>query len=41
MIHKNTVIYRLEKIEEILGKSLKDEQTAFNLQLCLRLMEIF
>ena len=36
-VHKNSVIYRLEKIESLLGKSLKDPETAFNLQLGLKL----
>ena len=39
-VHKNTVIYRLGKIESLLGKSIHDCQTAFHLQLCLQLLEI-
>ena len=36
-VHKNSVIYRLKKIEDILGESLGDYETCFNLQMCLRI----
>ncbi|WP_100397825.1 PucR family transcriptional regulator [Bacillus sp. FJAT-44742] len=36
-IHRNTVIYRLEKCEELLGKSLKDPDTSLRLRLALRI----
>ncbi|CAI8849362.1 Purine catabolism regulatory protein [Bacillus licheniformis] len=36
-IHRNTVIYRLEKCEELLGKSLKDADTTLRLRLALRI----
>jgi len=39
-IHKNSVIYRIAKVEELLGTSLKDPQVAFNLQLSLKLNEL-
>lgn len=40
-IHKNSVIYRLSKIESLIGKSLSDEQVCFNLELCLKLRQLF
>lgn len=40
-VHKNSVVYRLGKIEALLGKELDDYQTAFDLQLCLKLRSIF
>ncbi|MEK5503049.1 PucR family transcriptional regulator [Bacillus sp. FSL M8-0168] len=36
-VHRNTVIYRLEKCEELLGKSLKDADTTLRLRLALRI----
>ncbi|MEC1437853.1 PucR family transcriptional regulator [Bacillus sonorensis] len=36
-VHRNTVIYRLEKCEEMLGKSLKDADTTLRLRLALRI----
>jgi purine catabolism regulator len=36
-VHRNTVIYRLEKCEELLGKSLKDPDTTLRLRLALRI----
>ncbi|MFC7063172.1 PucR family transcriptional regulator [Halobacillus seohaensis] len=35
-VHRNTVIYRLEKCEELLGASLKDPDTTIRLRLALR-----
>ena len=40
-LHKNTVSYRLKKIEEIIGGSLNDSQTSFDLQLCLQIQKIY
>lgn len=40
-VHKNSVIYRLGKIEALLGKELSDHQVAFDLQLCYKLRSIF
>ena len=40
LIHKNSVIYRLSKVEELLGRSLKDPRVAFNIQLSLKLKEL-
>lgn len=39
-VHKNSVIYRLGKIEALLGKKLNNPQTAFDLQLCLTLQSL-
>ncbi|GKU83350.1 PucR family transcriptional regulator [Niallia sp. NCCP-28] len=39
-VHRNTVIYRLEKCEEILGRSLKDANTTFHLRLAFRIKTI-
>lgn len=36
-IHRNTVVYRIEKCEEILGKSLKDSETTLQIRLALRI----
>ena len=39
-VHKNSVVYRLKKVESLIGKSLSDYQTSFDLQLCLKLTNI-
>ena len=39
-VHKNSVIYRLKKIEDILGEKLGDHETAFNLQMCLKIKDL-
>lgn len=36
-VHRNTVVYRLEKCEELLGKSLKDSETTLQIRLALRI----
>lgn len=36
-VHRNTVVYRLEKCEEILGKSLKDAETTMGLRIAFRI----
>lgn len=36
-VHRNTVVYRLEKCEELLGKSLKDSETTMQIRLALRI----
>lgn len=36
-VHRNTVIYRIEKCEHLLGKDLKDPDTTFQLRLSFRL----
>jgi PucR family transcriptional regulator, purine catabolism regulatory protein len=36
-VHRNTVVYRLEKCEELLGKSLKDAETTLQIRLALRI----
>ncbi len=38
-LHINTVIYRLQKIEKLLGVSLNDTETRLNLQLALKVLE--
>lgn len=39
-IHKNSVIYRVKKIEELTGLSMDDAEARFNLQLALKLGQI-
>lgn len=39
-VHRNTVIYRLEKCEDLLGKSLKDPETTFHLRFAFRIKSI-
>ncbi|WP_445488033.1 PucR family transcriptional regulator [Niallia sp. 03133] len=39
-VHRNTVIYRLEKCEELLGSSLKDADLTFHLRLAFRIKSI-
>jgi purine catabolism regulator len=39
-LHRNTVLYRLRRIEEIGKLSLNDPDTRLNLQLCLRIREV-
>lgn len=39
-VHRNTVIYRLDKCEELLGRSLKDPDTTFHLRLAFRIKTI-
>lgn len=39
-IHKNSVIYRVKKIEEITGLKMDDPEARFNLQLSLKLGQI-
>lgn len=39
-VHKNSVIYRIRKIESLLGKSLDDHRAVFDLQLCFKLKSI-
>lgn len=39
-IHKNSVIYRVKRIEEIIGLNLSDPEDRFNLQLSLKLDQI-
>ena len=36
-IHRNTVIYRLEKCEEIIGRSLKDPEETLRLRMAFRI----
>lgn len=36
-IHKNSVIYRIRKVEEITGLKLSNPEDRFNLQLCVKL----
>ena len=39
-VHKNSAIYRIRKIEALIGASLSDGQVAFDLQLCLLLKNL-
>ncbi len=39
-LHRNTVLYRLRRIEEIGGLQLSDPATRLNLHLCLRIREV-
>ncbi|MFD6440860.1 PucR family transcriptional regulator [Peribacillus sp. NPDC060186] len=39
-VHRNTVVYRLEKCEELLGKSLKDAETTLHIRLALRIKSV-
>ena len=39
-LHRNTVLYRLRRIEEIGGLRLDDPATRLNLHLCLRIREV-
>ncbi|MEO8897222.1 MAG: helix-turn-helix domain-containing protein [Candidatus Dormibacter sp.] len=39
-LHRNTVLYRLRRIEEIGGLQLDDPATRLNLHLCLRIREV-
>lgn len=39
-IHKNSAIYRIRKIEALIGSPLTDGQVAFDLQLCLLLKNL-
>lgn len=36
-VHRNTVVYRLEKCEEILGKSLSDPEVSLQIRLAMRI----
>jgi len=36
-IHRNTMKYRVKRIQEILNCDLKDEKTVFNITLCLKI----
>lgn len=38
--HKNTVVYRLHRIEQLTNHDLSDSESVFQLQLCLKLMAI-
>ena len=40
-VHTNTVVYRLNKIEELLNVSLKDEDDLLTVQIALRLWQTF
>ncbi|MCO7175030.1 PucR family transcriptional regulator [Sporolactobacillus kofuensis] len=39
-IHRNTVIYRIEKCEQLLGKNLKDPETGFMIRFAFRLKSL-
>ncbi|MFD2654881.1 PucR family transcriptional regulator [Gracilibacillus thailandensis] len=39
-VHRNTVVYRLEKCEEILGRSLSDPDVTIQIRLALRIKKV-
>ena len=39
-VHRNTINFRLSRIEELLGVDLKDGETVFRLQLALKLLDL-
>lgn len=39
-VHRNTVVYRIDKCEEILGKDLKDPETTLQLRTALRMKKL-
>ncbi|XJZ28689.1 PucR family transcriptional regulator [Bacillota bacterium Lsc_1132] len=39
-VHRNTVVYRLEKCEKLLGRSLKDSETTLQLRLAFRIKNL-
>lgn len=39
-IHRNTVVYRLEKCEELLGRSLRDSETTLQIRIALRIRKL-
>jgi purine catabolism regulator len=39
-IHRNTLIYRIDKIKSILGRDLKDSEERLLLQLGLRVYQV-
>ena len=39
-IHVNTVVYRVNRIEQLLGRSLDDPSTVFDLTLALRIVDV-
>jgi purine catabolism regulator len=40
-IHVNTMAYRIGRIETLLGRSLADPSTVFDLTLALRIRDVF
>ncbi len=39
-IHVNTVVYRINRIEQLLGRSLSDPSTVFDVTLALRVLDV-
>jgi DNA-binding PucR family transcriptional regulator len=39
-IHINTVVYRIKRIEQLLGRSLNDPSTVFDVTLALRILDV-
>ncbi|MFI3605435.1 helix-turn-helix domain-containing protein [Vagococcus fluvialis] len=40
-MHRNTLLYRVEKIESLLGYSLNEKNAQFNLSLAIKLQTSF
>ena len=39
-VHRNTVVYRLEKCEDILGGNIKDSEMALRIRLALKIKSL-
>ena len=39
-VHVNTIVYRVRRIEELLGADLDDPSTVFDITLALRVMDL-
>jgi purine catabolism regulator len=39
-IHVNTIVYRINRIEQLLDRSLDDPSTVFDLTLALRVLDV-
>ena len=39
-IHVNTVVYRINRIQQLLGRTLDDPATVFDLTLALRILDV-
>ncbi len=39
-IHVNTVVYRINRIEQLIGRSLADPSAVFDLTLAMRILDV-